>query len=394
MTKTLGLATDIDDEGYASVLDLVGKPIRVEPYNHEATRDTIRHYSFGIGDDNPLFCDPEYGRRSPFGDIIAPPTFLYSVFDGAIGAGLAGVQPVYSGTRWLFRSRVARNAAVDVQATFGRVRRLSGRTARDMLIQEADCTYLVDGVPVATAVAGTFRLPRRTAEGGGLSYEPREEYQYSPAEIARIEADALGEFRRGAAPLDVTALRVDDEVPKVVKGPIDRITMTAYYAGCIGSPGYKACELAWKYRHWAHHDPEKLPNNYDPSYYAETVLPSLGHQDPDVAREIGMPNAYDNGPQRCGWFGSAVTNWMGDNAFLAALEIKLRRPDIFGDTLWIGGHISAVEEHGEHGVVEVRLAGVNQLEEVTASAVAHVVARLDGDPVMDLPADLAGRLGG
>ena len=33
----------------------------IEPWNYEATRDGIRHYAHGIGDDNPLWCDPAYG---------------------------------------------------------------------------------------------------------------------------------------------------------------------------------------------------------------------------------------------------------------------------------------------------------------------------------------------
>jgi acyl dehydratase len=154
--------------------------------------------------------------------------------------------------------------------------------------------------------------------------------------------------------------------------------MTAYYAGCIGSPGYKGCEMAWKYRHYADHDVTRLPSNYDPSYFAETVLPSLGHQDESVANEIGMPNAYDNGPQRCGWFAHAVTNWMGDSALLHRLAVRLRRPDIFGDTLWIEGEVTALRPACEFTAIDLALKGINQLDEETATATATVLARTDG----------------
>lgn len=384
----LDLATDIDDQGLAAIQALEGQPIRVEPYNQEATWDTIRHYAYGIGDDNPLYCEPEYAREGPFGDLVAPPTFLYSVFDGAVGAGLAGVQPIYAGTEWTFQRRVRRSARVVPDARFGRVRRLSGRTAGDMLIQDAETRYRVGDVEVARARASTFRVPRKRATTG-LSYEPREEHRYSRDELERIHHEAVHEYRRGAEPLVFDALAVGDAVPAVVKGPIDRITMTAYYAGCIGSPGYKACEMAWKYREYALADPQRLPSNYDPSYFAETVLPSLGHQDTDVAREIGMPNAYDNGPQRCGWFAHAVTNWMGDRAFLHRLDVRLRRPDIFGDTLWLQGRVSALRTSGDVGVIALELNGRNQLDEETATATAEVLVNLDprGAPVDadDLP---------
>ena len=41
----------------------------LEPWCYEATRDNIRHYAHGIGDDNPLWCDPEYAAKTKFGDV-------------------------------------------------------------------------------------------------------------------------------------------------------------------------------------------------------------------------------------------------------------------------------------------------------------------------------------
>ena len=42
----------------------------LEPWCHEASRDGIRHYAHGIGDDNPLWCDPAYAARTRWGGII------------------------------------------------------------------------------------------------------------------------------------------------------------------------------------------------------------------------------------------------------------------------------------------------------------------------------------
>ena len=50
----------------------------LEPWCHEATRDNIRHYAHGIGDDNPLWCDPAYGATTRFGGIVALPSFLFA----------------------------------------------------------------------------------------------------------------------------------------------------------------------------------------------------------------------------------------------------------------------------------------------------------------------------
>jgi acyl dehydratase len=368
---TFDLAADIDEPGYAAVAALEGSAIRVEQWNHEATWDSVRHYAWGLGDDNPLFCDPGYADATPYGALIAPPTFLYTAFDGAVGAGLPGVQPIYAGTNWRFHRRVRRGDRIQASAAFGPVRRLRGGTAPDMAIQSALCRYTdQDGRLIAEADARTFRVPRRRASAG-LAYEPRPAHSFTSAEIDDIRDEAASEFRRGSG--ELAGLRAGDVLPAVVKGPIGRIDMTAYYAGCPGSPGYKSCELAAKYRTWAFTDPGRLPSNYDPSYFGERVLPSIGHQDHAAAHELGMPGAYNNGPQRVGWFAHCLTNWMGDGAFLAALDVRLRRPEIFGDVIRISGTVTAVDGDAGSPRFRVALHADNQLGERTADGVAEVV---------------------
>src|SRR5690606_31448621 len=51
------LRPSFHDDALAEARSLIGMPIRVELWNHEASRDSIRHYAWGIGDDNPLWCD-------------------------------------------------------------------------------------------------------------------------------------------------------------------------------------------------------------------------------------------------------------------------------------------------------------------------------------------------
>jgi acyl dehydratase len=368
---TFDLAGDIDPEGYAAIEALDGTPIRVEQWNHEASWDSVRHYALGLGDDNPLFCDPDYGGETPYGSLIAPPTFLYTAFDGAVGAGLPGVQPIYAGTNWRFHRRVRRADGIRASATFGPVRRLAGENAQDMAIQSALCRYEdQDGRLLAEADARTFRVPRRRASTG-LAYAPRAAHRFTGAELDAIRDEAVSEYRRGAGALSPP--RVGAAVPPVLKGPIGRIDMTAYYAGCPGSPGYKSVEMAWKYRKWAFTDVDRLPTNYDPSYFGERVLPSIGHQDHDAARELGMPGAYNNGPQRVGWFAHCLTNWMGDGAFLSRLDVRLRRPEIFGDVVRIAGVVAAVDRVGDVPRVHVTLSAVNQIGERTADAVAEIL---------------------
>ncbi|GAA1515772.1 MaoC family dehydratase N-terminal domain-containing protein [Sphaerisporangium rubeum] len=374
----------ITDEMIDEARAYTGMPVRVEPWNHEATLDTIRHYAWGIGDANPLWCDEEYAASGPYGTVVAPPAFLYSSYDGAIGLGFPGVQPFYSGTEWRFHDVVRRGDRIRPEATMGDLEVREGANAGRFVIQRVHTRYVreADDVVVAEATAGTFRVARSQASGG-LRYEARGAHRFTDEQLDDIARQALSEPLQGDKPLYVDDVRAGESIPQVVKGPLKQITMTAYYAGCIGSPGYKADEVAWRYRDWALHDPGKLPNNYDPTYFSERVLPSLGHQNADVARELGMPGAYGNGPQKCGWMSHPITNWMGDHGRLERLEVRLRRPDVFGDVTWCGGTVTAVDEgEGPTGTVTLALRATNQRGEVTAEGTAEVALprRRPADP--------------
>ena len=54
--ETVALFPKITDHGLDELRQRIGVKITdtLEPWCHEATRDGIRHYAHGIGDDNPL----------------------------------------------------------------------------------------------------------------------------------------------------------------------------------------------------------------------------------------------------------------------------------------------------------------------------------------------------
>ena len=70
----------ITDHGLDELRARIGQKIgaTAEPWCYEATRDNIRHYAHGIGDDNPLWCDPDYAAKSKYGGLIALPSFLFA----------------------------------------------------------------------------------------------------------------------------------------------------------------------------------------------------------------------------------------------------------------------------------------------------------------------------
>jgi acyl dehydratase len=351
---------------------LIGMPIRVELWNHEATRDTIRHYAWGIGDDNPLYCDPDYAAGTRWKTIIAPPTFFYGVFDAVVAPGLPDVQWFYAGADWSFFRPARRGDEFTVDARYTDARRVGGERVRRMILQTGTVDYFAGGERLASVKSHCFRVPRPGAEGA-LKYEPRDAQTWSSAELNAIRDAALNEFRRGADTLYWEDVEVGERLPGTVRGPIVLMDMTTYYAGAVGTSGYKSTKLKWKYNYWANNDPDRLPNNYDPSYYGAAVLPSIGHQDSRIAvTEIGMPGPYDNGPQRIGMVSTCVTNWMGDDGFVRELSVRLRLPVIFGDVTYTKGEVTGKRREQDKGLVETKVWAENQLGQVTATGTALI----------------------
>ena len=56
------------------VTQLIGK--RGETTVFEVEKGAIRRYADAVGDQNPLYWDEEYARRSGFGAMVAPPGFF------------------------------------------------------------------------------------------------------------------------------------------------------------------------------------------------------------------------------------------------------------------------------------------------------------------------------
>jgi len=76
ITKELARAT-FTDEMLARMRSLIGTELRTDDCvnNEYATRLAIMRFAEGIGDGNPLWTDPAYAAATPYGGLIAPPSF-------------------------------------------------------------------------------------------------------------------------------------------------------------------------------------------------------------------------------------------------------------------------------------------------------------------------------
>ena len=343
-----------------------------EPWCYEATRDNIRHFAHGIGDDNPLWCDPDYARQTGYGDLLALPSFLFAtsrIASGYVG-GLPGIHAMWAGANWIWHHHVHRNDSITTESCLKelteRQTRFSGRAVQQ--------TYHVDffnqdGIRVAECDSWCFRTERDTAREQGTKYRGLKErgtQRYSEAELEEIYRYYANEEVRGAVPRYFEDTRIGEVLPRMVKGPM---TVTGFIAFAQGWGGLyiRANKLAWK--QIAQHPGLGIPNRFNIPDCPERV-----HWEEDFAIRVGAPGAYDYGPERCSWMTHHVTNWIGDDGFLAKSNTRVRRHNPEGDTLFLDGAVTGKFERDGQGFVEISHEARNQNGELSVHGTA--VARL------------------
>ena len=355
----------ITERGLDDLRQRIGVPITdlVEPWCHEATRDNIRHYAHGIGDDNPLWCDPDYAAGTQYGGIIALPSFLFAtnrIISGYVG-GLAGIHAMWAGADWTWHKPVHRNDAISTEQCLKDLieheTRFAGRSIQQIYRVRF---FNQHGDLVAEADSWCFRTDRDIAREAGTKYvetRNRAPVHYTDEQLQEIWKLYAHEEVRGATPRYWEDVQVGDTLPRMAKGPM---TVTGFIAYAQGWGGLyiRANKLAWKLQH--KHAGLGIKNRFGIPDCPERV-----HWEEEFAHMVGAPGAYDYGPERCSWLTHHLTNWMGDAGFLRQASCKIRRHNPAGDTVFIDGEVvRKFEEDGRH-LIEIRQQAVNQDDELS-----------------------------
>ncbi len=348
----------IIDEALADLRRLIGQPVRrPEPYIEVATRDAIRHWAHGIGDRNPFWT--EHG--------VAPPTILFAmdrIVSGYVG-GLPGIHAMYAGTEFRWRLPIREGDHVVGQSVLLDLVEKASRFARRAIQQIYRTTFTnQNGAVVCEADSWCFRTERDTARERG-KYTAREPHRYSREEIERIRLAYRNEEMRGATARYWEDVAVGEALPEVVKGPLTVTSVIAFVQGW-GSLYVRAHGLAFDM--FERHPALAIPNAFGVPEPPERV-----HWDEAFARRVGVPGAYDYGPERVAWLGHLVTNWMGHDGFLRRLSVQVLRHNLLGDTTWCRGRVSGKAVVEERGEVTLDLTAVNQRGETTAQGHATAV---------------------
>lgn len=377
----------ITDDGVNRLRERIGiaQPHPQPPHYLRPNEDAFRHVAEAYGDDNPLWCDPAYGRSTRWGSPIAPPNLVggdtligeneVTTLDDATrellrGDPLRGVHAFYSGSfrEWwnplLPDTRVTRrNALVGIDDKQGE---FAGRAVHEW-------TGEVFGAVDGPMLAGQYRLMIRTEREKATEakkYDATEILPYTDEELAAIDEAYAAEpaRRRGAEPRWWEDVAVGDEIGPIVKGPLRVTDMVVWHSGMgMGLYGVKALRLGYQQR-------QRVPRFFKPDDLNVPDVQQRVHWDQEWARRAGNPAIYDYGRMRETWLVHLCTDWMGDDAWLWKLDCQFRRFNYVGDTHWMRGRVTDVYlAEGDRPAVDLDIWGENQRGEITTPGHATIL---------------------
>lgn len=362
----------ITEEALEKLRQDIGKLIVREspPMFRWINEDSIRRFAHAVGDDNPLWTDPEYAAKTRWGGLIAPPCILYSTDNVVSGAvhGLPGVHAMFAGTDWRWYQPLRDGTRVSTKVWLKDLvehkTRFAGRA-----IQQIYHVQFFDqhGTLLAEADSWCFRTERDTARSSGTKYSgvDKDGPRYSAADLERIREAYRNEQRRGSEPRYWEDVVVGEEIPTIVKGPYT-ITTAVGWMQAWGSYAVHVHKVAFDYY-------ERHPALAILNANGVPEPPVRVHWDNDFAREVGVPRAYDFGPERISWMGHLMTNWMGDDGFLRRLNCQIRHHNLVGDTTWCHGRVTGKRIVDDDAVVDCEIWAVNQDGALSVKGTAEVV---------------------
>ena len=358
------------EEELARLRAKIGKRVEINepPYLTEVSRDAVRHWAWAIGDKNPLYLDEAYAKKSRHGAILCPPSMLYAFSRMAIGyrGGLPGVHSMFAGTHWKFKEHGKLGDVIVPEVTFKDLEALPSRFAGRMWKQISSIDFKTsDGRLLAQSEAWGMRMERTKAKEKG-KYDKLEKMHYSKAQIDEIADKMIAEKPRGATPLYFEDVEVGSAVPEIVRGPY-----TATVAVCFEQAwgGLFVWAHSYWYQYIKRHPAAGVLNGYGIPEPPEAV-----HWDTVLAKSVGVPEAYDYGPERISWLSVMLTNWIGDAGFLEELYTEIRRFNLVGDTTYCRGRVIEKEATADgRGRVKIAIEAVDQRDQVTAKGYATVL---------------------
>lgn len=297
-------------------------PKPVVAFNTQATRDSIKHFVDATGDLNPIFRDREYARKTKYGYLIAPPTFLHSIVYGYYPdpPGFPPLRefglPLYAGDEYEWFSPLCEGDEFNWKTTFPteiqvKPTRSGGTTA--FLYGKHEFSRHQNNKQVATENFCIVIVEWPTGERI-KQIKPEHTEQY----IKKVYEAQDQELIRGANQRYWEDVKIGEELTPVVRGPITIMDKVSWVMGGIGESYFCSSRLFRfinEQTGWGTFDPDlKIYRNFHEDMFDKHMGPI--------------------GSLRTAWIDMALHNWMGDDGFLWKLKTSHRGLGMYGYVYW------------------------------------------------------------
>ena len=373
-TKKVNMTEGVfTDELIAEMRAKTGIILRIDQgiNNEEATRMAILKFADGIGDPNPLWRNEEYAKKTRFGSIIAPPSWVFAVFAG-INFGWKGLGGFHSSTDAEFYKPIYRNDKITPQCQFnGFDGPKPSSFAEKVIVNKKENTYRNQKNELKAKVNWfVTRMERLKARQKGRDSAMKLPHQWAEKELKEIEEQILAEQARGSTIRYWEDVVVGETLQPITKGPLGMTDEIAYLIGG-GAPIARLAAHGVMLRNyqthpaWAYRDPDT--GALEPIF-------SVHYNKAAAFAQGGLPLPYDIGFQRHTWQMHLLTNWMGDDGWLKKTHVEFRRFVYFADVVRLEGKVvdKYIDDNGER-CVDIETTAINQRNEMVMPGKATII---------------------
>jgi acyl dehydratase len=364
MTKKMVVMPDstITQEMIEDMRAKLGLKLKVDDSTHNeyATRMAILKFTEGIGDPNPLWTDEEYAKKSRFGRIIAPPSFVWACF-AHVMFGWRGLGGFHAGCDVEFKKPIFIGDKISAECVFKSFEgpKKSSYADETVIDHFQNHYWNQNGDLIAKYHWWVVHFARAKARKKKKFTNLELPHPWTEEQLLQIEQETLSEEIRGSEPRYWEDVEIGDEFGPVVKGPLAITDEIAYIiGGGVPIPRLQAHGIALrsykKHPAWMFRDPDTL--GYEPIFSV--------HYNKAAASAMGLPYPYDVGIQRHCWGVHLITNWMGDDAWLKRSYAEYKKFVYLSDVVRLKGKVidKFVDDEGDHCVRIDRYA-MNQRNE-------------------------------
>ncbi len=338
-------------------------------FNEEVTRRAIKRFADAIGDPNPLWRSSEYAKKTRYGNIIAPPCWVFSALSG-VQFGWRGLAGFHVATDMRFYRPIFLNDCLKFEAIYmGFEGPKDSRFAGKIVIDSFQENYFNQrNELVATSIRKVLRAERKKARIFSYYADIELPHPWKDEELEKIEKEVLDIKIRGAETRYWEDVEPGEELFELVKGPLGIMDMIAAMVAGLAPAHIAGQAVALEeYRRrpaWAFRDPD--------TFAMEPLL--AVHYNKEAARAMGLPYPYDLGTQRQCWYIQHITNWMGDDGWLKRCYGEYKRFVFLSDVIRFKSRVvkKYMDEKNEP-CIDIETETYNQRKEIVMTGKATVV---------------------